>query len=178
MAIFVDGYNLIWAIRGIEGRAGEHFDPADESKRLVDFMGAYAGASGERVVIVFDGDAPSGFARGGLPRGLRVVHSGPERTADDAIVEMAARARSSGPVTVVSSDREIKDGVRAAGAEPVGCEEFRSTALAAIASRARERRRAEPRAKQTGLAPGQADVWMEILGLDDEGEGNDEGKSR
>jgi predicted RNA-binding protein with PIN domain len=178
MAILVDGYNLIWAIRGIEGRAGEHFDPADESKRLVDFMGAYAGASGERVVIVFDGDRPPGFARGGLPRGVRVAYSGPDRKADDVIVEMAAGGGPGGPVTVVSSDREIKDRVRAAGAEPVGCEEFRSTALGAIASRARERRRAEPRAKQTGLTPGQAEVWMEILGLDDEGDGDDEGKSR
>jgi len=170
MPILVDGYNLAWTMRALEGRAGDPFVPADEVKRLVGFLGRYAAIAGEKVIVVFDGDAPRDASHAQPPRGVRIVHSGKRRRADDVLIDMVSEAGGGGQLTVVSSDREIRSKTRRAGAVSLASAEFRTAAVRAVVARAEEQRLAEPDAKQTGLGPGEVDVWMEILGLDGEEE--------
>jgi predicted RNA-binding protein with PIN domain len=68
------------------------------------------------VTAVFDGARLDGKVVQSAPRGVRVLFSAPEQTADELIRQLV-HAEPRGRVTVVvSSDREIADGVRAAGA--------------------------------------------------------------
>ena len=56
---------------------------------------------------------------GGAPRGVRVVFSPPGESADEVIRRLVRAEPPGRPVIVVSSDREVADGVAAAGARPV-----------------------------------------------------------
>ena len=58
----------------------------------------------DEVLIVMDG--PRG-ARGGHG-GVRIVHSGPGRTADEVIIDLVRRSSTPRSILVVSSDREIR----------------------------------------------------------------------
>jgi predicted RNA-binding protein with PIN domain len=166
MAVLVDGYNLAWVMRGLEGRAGDPFDPAAEARRLADFLGRYAEAADERVVVVFDGNCPPPLEKGATPRRVKVVYSGKARKADDVLVEMAGEQGPGAGAIVVSSDREVRARTHETPAESMTSDQFRSHAIETI-NRAEDRvRNAEPDAKTRGLRPGEVDVWMDILGLD------------
>ena len=52
--------------------------------------------------------------------GLRVLFSAPGELADDVIRRLVAAEPAGRPVVVVSSDREVADDVRRAGAYAVG----------------------------------------------------------
>jgi predicted RNA-binding protein with PIN domain len=84
----------------------------------VEALGALTARTAAEVTCVFDGADVE--ARGaGRVRGVRVLFSEPGASADE-VVRRIVRAEPAGrPVVVVSSDREVADGVRAAGAYAV-----------------------------------------------------------
>ena len=51
--VLIDGYNLIFAWDELKELAGERLDLARE--KLMDMLSGYAGFTGKRVVLVFDG---------------------------------------------------------------------------------------------------------------------------
>ena len=93
--------------------------------RLADALDAWAPAT-DRVVCVLDGRATPGLPDG--PRGrIEVVSAGrggPD-AADDAIVALVEQAPDPTAVTVVSSDRALRDRATARGARVVGAGTFR-----------------------------------------------------
>ena len=109
--LIVDGYNVT--------KTGYGTLPlVEQRRRLVDSLAGLGARTGAEVTCCFDGaevDA-SGAWRS---RGVRVMFSDPGVTADD-LVRRLVRAEPAGrPVVVVSSDGEVRRGVRAAGARPV-----------------------------------------------------------
>jgi predicted RNA-binding protein with PIN domain len=71
------------------------------------------------MTCVFDGaelDAPVPLA---APRGVRVLFSRAGQTADELIRQLVRAEPQGRPVVVVSSDREVADGVARTGARPV-----------------------------------------------------------
>jgi predicted RNA-binding protein with PIN domain len=107
----VDGYNVT--------KTGYGELPLDRQRsRLTTRLSALAAQTGAEVTVVFDGatlDSP----RNSPPRGVRVLFS-PAGTTADIVIRRLVRAEPAGrPVVVVSSDREVADGVRAAGARAV-----------------------------------------------------------
>jgi predicted RNA-binding protein with PIN domain len=82
-------------------------DRGGAMQRLVNELDDFAAASGDEVAVVFDGRA----------RDLQAahVHVAFARHADDAIA-----ARAAPGVTVATSDRELAERARAAGADVVG----------------------------------------------------------
>ena len=90
---------------------------------LVERLEAFAEASGDEVAVVFDG-RPFEFDEGGR---VEVGFApGGRNAADDAIADWVADDPDPGSLTVVTSDRELSDRVRASGAEVVGASTFRS----------------------------------------------------
>ena len=85
---------------------------------MIQGLGALAARTGIEVSCVFDGAARPP-AMPPAPRGLRVLFSAPGETADDLIRRLVAAEPAGRPVVVVSSDREVADSIRAAGAYPV-----------------------------------------------------------
>jgi predicted RNA-binding protein with PIN domain len=109
--LVVDGYNV--TKRGFGDMSLEH-----QRSRLVSALGGIAAQSGAEITVVFDG-ADRMVAIPGPPRGLRVLFSKKGQTADDLIRQLVRAEPAGRPIVVVSSDKEVADGVRRHGAYPL-----------------------------------------------------------
>jgi predicted RNA-binding protein with PIN domain len=109
--LMVDGYNV--TKRGYGDASLEQ-----QRARLVTGLGGIAAQSGTEVTVVFDG-AEKLVAVPSPPRGVRVLFSRKGETADDLIRQLVRAEPAGRPVIVISSDREVADGVRRHGAYPL-----------------------------------------------------------
>jgi len=107
----VDGYNVT--------KTGfPDLTLAQQRERLVRMLSALSARTSAEVTVVFDGasvivPAPPG-------RGIRVLFSPQGVLADDVIRDLAAAEPRGRVVVVISSDREVADGVRRTGARTAG----------------------------------------------------------
>jgi predicted RNA-binding protein with PIN domain len=109
--LVVDGYNVTKTGYG-------DLPLAAQRDRLVQGLGALAARTAAEVSCVFDG-AAGPPAMPPAPRGVRVLFSAPGEIADELIRRLVAAEPPGRPVVVVSSDREVADGVRRPGVYPV-----------------------------------------------------------
>jgi predicted RNA-binding protein with PIN domain len=117
MRWLVDGMNVVGSRPD-----GWWRDRRGAMRRLIDELESFAESGGDEVAVVFDGRpfelddggrVEVGFAPGG------------RNAADHAIAEMVRADADAGSLTVVTSDRELEEAVRAAGAEVLGSGAFR-----------------------------------------------------
>ena len=110
--LVVDGYNVT--------KTGYGSLPLETQRaRLLAGLAAIAAQSSAEVTCVFDGiDRPTPLAVA-APRGVRLLFSGTGDSADDLIRRLVGAEPSGRPIVVVSSDREVADGVRRRGARPL-----------------------------------------------------------
>jgi predicted RNA-binding protein with PIN domain len=114
----VDGMNVIGARPD-----GWWRDRLAATRRLAAQLAELAAESGDEVSVVFDGRAPSEpLEAPGV--GIEFAPGGPN-SADDRIAEAVASDDDPSSLRVVTSDGELGDRVRAAGAEVVGAGSFR-----------------------------------------------------
>jgi predicted RNA-binding protein with PIN domain len=91
-------------------------------RRLITQLETFAAATGDTVAVVFDGH-PFGLDGGGL---VEVGFApGGRNAADHAIADWVRTDPDPGGLTVVTSDHELEEAVRAAGAKVVGSGAFR-----------------------------------------------------
>ncbi len=109
--LIVDGYNVTKTGYG-------ELPLADQRARLVSGLGVLYAQTKAEVTAVFDGaelDAPVAVQ---APRGVRVLFSPPGQTADELIGRLVRAEPSGRAVVVISSDQEVCDSARRAGARP------------------------------------------------------------
>jgi predicted RNA-binding protein with PIN domain len=109
--LVVDGYNVTktgFAEISLEQQRG----------RLVSALGGLAAQTGAEVTVVFDG-AERVVGLPPAPRGVRVLFSRKGETADDLIRRLVRAEPAGRPIVVISSDKEVADGVRRHGAYPL-----------------------------------------------------------
>ncbi|NBM16364.1 NYN domain-containing protein [Streptomyces sp. GC420] len=110
--LVVDGYNVT--------KTGYPTMPLEKQRlRLLGGLSALAAQSGAEVTCVFDGAELAAPVLLAPPRGVRVLFSKPGVTADELIRQLVRAEPPGRPLVVVSSDREVADGVAKAGARPV-----------------------------------------------------------
>jgi predicted RNA-binding protein with PIN domain len=109
--LVVDGYNVTKSGYG-------ELPLAAQRNRLVQGLGALAARTRAEVSCVFDGAARPPVAPP-APRGVRVLFSAAGETADDLIRRLVAAEPMGRPVVVVSTDREVAEGVQRQGVYPV-----------------------------------------------------------
>jgi predicted RNA-binding protein with PIN domain len=110
--LVVDGYNVT--------KAGYPTMPLEKQRlRLLGGLSALAARTGAEVTCVFDGAELAAPVLLAPPRGVRVLFSRPGVTADELIRQLVRAEPAGRPVVVVSSDREVADGVARSGARPV-----------------------------------------------------------
>jgi predicted RNA-binding protein with PIN domain len=112
--LIVDGYNV--TKRGFAEMSLEH-----QRKRLITGLGGIAAQTGDEVTVVFDG-AERVHGLPPAPRGVRVLFSRKGDTADELIRQLVRAEPAGRPIVVISSDREVADGVRRHGAYPMGAD--------------------------------------------------------
>ena len=111
--VIVDGYNVskvAWGALPLELQRSQ----------LVRGLAALAARTGAETTVVFDG-AELGTTPPvvSAPRGVRVRFSPPGVLADEVIRQLVRAEPEGRPVVVVTSDREVVEGVRRAGVRPV-----------------------------------------------------------
>jgi predicted RNA-binding protein with PIN domain len=110
--LVVDGYNVT--------KTGYPALPLEQQRlRLLGGLAMLAQRTQAEVTCVFDGqdlDVPVIMAP---PRGVRVRFSRTGETADELIRRLVRAEPQGRPVVVVSTDREVAEGVKKAGARPV-----------------------------------------------------------
>lgn len=110
--LVVDGYNVT--------KTGYPTMPLEKQRlRLLGSLSALAARTGAEVTCVFDGAELAAPVLLAPPRGVRVLFSKPGVTADELIRQLVRAEPPGRPVVVVSTDREVADGVAKAGARPV-----------------------------------------------------------
>lgn len=97
-------------------------DRREAMRRLVRLLDEFGDASGEDLTVVFDGRA---FDLGEVAGGTRVVFAPGGRNAADHEIVRILSAEPAERFRVVTSDAELADAVRAAGAEVVPSGSFR-----------------------------------------------------
>ena len=112
--LIVDGYNV--TKRGFAEMSLEH-----QRKRLITGLGGIAAQTGDEVTVVFDG-AERVHGLPPAPRGVRVLFSRKGDTADELIRQLVRAEPPGRPIVVISSDREVADGVRRHGAYPMAAD--------------------------------------------------------
>ncbi len=115
--VLVDGYNiskLRWPT----------LPPTELRERLLAAIAPIAARTGARLHVVFDGDGDARTTA--LRRGtrVRVSFTAKGREADDEILALLADEALAVPVVVVSNDRRVIDGARAAGASTLSADAF------------------------------------------------------
>lgn len=118
MPYLIDGHNVIGQMRDISLS-----DPHDEDQ-LVALLAAWCDRRGASATVYFDRGAPGsgGAARRGR---LTVRFVRPPRTADAAIEDHLRRiGRGASDWTVVSSDRDVRQAARRAGARTMDSAAF------------------------------------------------------
>ncbi|MCM2392469.1 NYN domain-containing protein [Streptomyces albipurpureus] len=110
--LVVDGYNVT--------KTGYPTMPLEKQRlRLLGGLSVLAAQSGAEITCVFDGAELAAPVLLAPPRGVRVLFSKAGVTADELIRQLVRAEPSGRPVVVVSTDREVADGVAKAGARPV-----------------------------------------------------------
>jgi predicted RNA-binding protein with PIN domain len=112
--LIVDGYNV--TKRGFAEMSLEQ-----QRKRLITGLGGIAAQTGDEITVVFDG-AERVHGLPPAPRGVRVLFSHKGDTADELIRQLVRAEPPGRPIVVISSDREVADGVRRHGAYPMGAD--------------------------------------------------------
>jgi predicted RNA-binding protein with PIN domain len=110
--LIIDGYNVT--------KTGYPTLSLHEQRvRLLRGLGSIAARTGAEVTCVFDGAELGGPVPVPQHKGVRVLFSRPGEIADELIRRLVAAEPQGRPLIVVSSDREVADGVRRSGARPV-----------------------------------------------------------
>jgi predicted RNA-binding protein with PIN domain len=111
--LIVDGYNvskLGWGALPLEAQRAQ----------LVRGLAALAARTGVEPTVVFDGaDMGPTPPVVSAPRGVRVRFSPPGVVADEVIRQLVRAEPEGRPIVVVSTDREVMEGVRRPGVRPV-----------------------------------------------------------
>ena len=121
--LVVDGYNVTKSAYGT-------LPLADQRHRLLGGLVFVQQRTRCEITCVFDGGGLEGRVAAPSVRGVRVLFSAADDSADDLILRLVRAEPVGRVVVVVSSDREVADGARAAGARSVP-----STALARLLDR-------------------------------------------
>ena len=118
LQLLIDGYNVSMDARGFPT-----VPIADQRAWLLKVAAGVAARYRVRPIVVFDGqEARPGGSLG--RRGVLVVFSDPDETADERIVAILERLPAGTPALVVSSDREVKAAAAALHANTTGAATF------------------------------------------------------
>ncbi len=169
MPTLIDGYNLL------RGAARWGPDKLLGQLHLCELLGRWSVLTGQQVTIIFDGpEPPSGYARQLKSSGIRVLHSGPGRSADELLIEEIQRCSAPRRLEVVSADREIRVAARRRRCREVEPQAFFESMCARLsASDTRPTGRSEPATKRKGLGEGELHFWLAEFGLDGDDDGLD-----
>jgi predicted RNA-binding protein with PIN domain len=166
MQTLIDGYNLMYELGLLEKRFGpDGFRKARNRflDRLAEGLGAVASY---QTTVVFDArEAPPHLPRESTHKGLTVVYADEDEGADARIERLIAAHSVPKALTVVSTDRRIRQAAARRKARTMTADAFwQQLENPAPDLPAPPSPTPEEEARLHGLAPGQAAEWLETFG--------------
>ena len=147
MRFLIDGHNLIGKTPGLR------LDDPDDERKLVALLRAYLARVKKKGTVIFDRGLPGGAAR--WSNAVLEVRFAPlPKTADDLIAERLRREKNPRGLIVVTSDREVADAAKHAGAEVMDAQIFARQMLVPPPHAS---------AKEKGLSADEVKAWEEIF---------------
>jgi predicted RNA-binding protein with PIN domain len=156
--LIIDGHNLLHSIQ----QTGEDSEPISDVQ-LCRILSGYLKLTDEKGEIVFDGTGPrdkSGFDN---ISNLEVFFAGLGSDADTVIEDKIKASTAPRRLTVVSSDRRLRDAARARKATAVKSEVFWNNLRRQLR---RKKTFKEPAAKRRGLSESETKQWLEFFGIE------------
>lgn len=145
------------AIAKIEERPGALGELA-----LCRVIGTYLRLSGDKAVIVFDGTGPPDKSGFDATRNLEVLFAGLGTDADSVVEDKIKASTAPKGLTIVSSDRRLRQAARTRRATAVKSDVFWTLLQRELS---RKRTRPEPAAKRQGLSQSETEQWLDVFGL-------------
>lgn len=159
MPYLIDGYNLLWAISGLDADSSHPISDA----RLCQLLSRYLTMNNDSGEIIFDGIGPPEKNVFNNLMNLGVIFVGKKSDADTIIEDKIQLNTAPGRLTVVSSDRRLCLAARKRKAECVKCEEFWKSLCRQLS---RKKRSQEPAEKQIGLNEAETHQWLDFFGIE------------
>jgi predicted RNA-binding protein with PIN domain len=158
MPFIIDGYNLLHFIQ----KASEDFG-AITDVQLCRIISGYLKLINEKGEVVFDGTGPRD--KGGFDniRNLEVFFAGLRSDADTVIEDKIKANTAPKRLTIVSSDRRLRDAARKRKATVVKSQVFWDNLCRQLARN--KKTPAEPTGKRHGLSEGETEQWLKIFDL-------------
>jgi len=157
MPVIIDGHNLLWSIRNPE----EGISLTDVE--LCKILDKYFALSGDKAEIIFDGIGPPDKTEFLNTRYLVVTFSGRSCDCDTLIEHRILESTAPARLTIVSSDRRLRDAAGARKASDIKSEDFWEQVQKLLK---RQKKSKEPGAKRTGLTDSETELWLKTFGLD------------
>lgn len=148
----IDGNNVMGQ------RVGWHRDKAAARQQLLRTLAAFAAQSKTRLAVVFDGAPEINITDGSSFRGVKVFYARSGSDADHRILEFVERERNRKALTVVTSDLQLLNQVRAYGVRVMRSGEFR---------RRLEQDFDKQEERQPRESDGEVAEWMRYFGVDE-----------
>ncbi len=154
----IDGHNLLHSIVKINEDHG-----AISDVQLCWIISRYLKAVGEKGEIIFDGTGPRDKSRFDNIENLEVLFAGLGSDADTVIEDKIRASTAPKRLTVVSSDRRLRDAARARKATAVKSEVFWDNLQNQLRRKKPVR---EPEAKRFGLSESETKQWLKFSGIE------------
>jgi len=154
----IDGHNLLHAIL----KADEQFAPVSDVE-LCRAVAEYFSQIGESGEIIFDGTGPpekTGFEN---IRRLEVYFAGLGTDADTIIEDKIIASSAPKGLTIVSTDRRLREAAKVRKATSVRAEVFWADLHKHMS---KKRPPKEPSGKRRGLSESETKHWLEIFGIE------------
>jgi len=158
MPFIIDGHNLLWAIQN----TSEDSEPVSDVQ-LCMIISGYLKMTGEKGEIVFDGTGPRDKDSFNSMGNLEVFFAGRSIEADAIIEDKIEASTAPKGLTVVSSDRRVRDAARARKAIALKSQEFWGEVQKQLSRKLRIK---EPPEKRRGISESETKQWLKYFGLE------------
>jgi predicted RNA-binding protein with PIN domain len=157
MPVVIDGHNLLRSIQKVcEGLE------SISDVQLCHIISRYLKLTGQKGEIVFDGTGPPDKGRFDNITNLEVFFAGPGTDADRVIEDKIKVNTAPRRLTIVSSDRRLRNAARARKAAVVKSEAFWDNLRRRMDRRTTAK---EPAAKRLGITDGETEQWLRFFGI-------------
>jgi hypothetical protein len=157
MQIIIDGHNLLWAAANIEE------DKTITDVALCRILDSYFGLTRQNGEIIFDGTGPPNKAEFNNTNNLLVTFSGRSCDCDTVIEHRILDSTAPKLLTIVSTDRRLRDAASARKVNSIKSEDFWDEVKKQLNKRKPGK---EPPGKRGGLTESETQLWLKTFGLE------------
>jgi predicted RNA-binding protein with PIN domain len=157
MPVIIDGHNLLWSVQNAEENA------SITDITLCRILDSYFGLANENAEIIFDGIGPPNKTEFNNVRNLAITFSGRRADCDTVIEQRILASTAPKLLTIVSTDRRLRDAASARKATAVKSEDFWDEVIKRIS---RHKPGKEPPGKRGGLTESETELWLKTFGIE------------